>query len=81
MLLENLRILKPKVARQIDHLHFPWQTGDNIHGLSVRQSQKDAIDVNQCFRFLRSSAEDQFGEVRTDFGELRSPICRHVHLP
>ena len=49
MLRENIRVAQPKVAREIDDLHLCGQLRRHFHRLTVRQSEKSAVDIAQTF--------------------------------
>ena len=47
---EHTRVPQTKIARQIDHSYIRWNSRRNLHGLPVRQREKNTIEVRETFK-------------------------------
>jgi hypothetical protein len=50
---KRFRIAQPKVTRKINHFNLGGQTRRNLHGLSMRQSKKSAVEIVKTLNIFR----------------------------
>src|SRR5688500_4125530 len=74
-LFENIRIVDPKIARQIDGLYARRKLWNQFQGLSVRQSEKGDVYFRQRRKVFRRLLELKIGQAEEIFVNRRDSLA------